>query len=445
MSPKTATAATTAQDTAGMKRGLPRWYEYKERFAAMSKAGFKGPDRDPVAGILFYLLKGYVKDIIDAAEKGKPLVSTWYGNASEILAGMKIDSYCPVDMILGNQPFTDDVELSHAGPTPEDTCGLLRQAAIAVTEGLVPTPTAMIAMLEPCDGQTTLHELYQKVPEWSAIPTFALDPPYGSTDDDYRYFAGELKRMIVFLEEQTGRKMDYRHLRKVCEETNKQYALWAEICELQHTVPAPLPSFAIANAFPNLAQHMMVGDPKVTWFFRFMALATRQMVKKGTGALPDERVRIFWTDLPNAYGDALVNWLAEEYGAIVVNSTWGEGSVYTPIDTSSIESMLYGIARRNLNEVPMIRTNRGTIDLLAHDVKRGVADYKANCVIFPGHKGHKDLAASVGFIRDICRDAGVPLLALSTDLCDATYMPFDQVQRRISEFFETQGWESIRK
>ncbi len=50
-----------------------------------------------------------------------------------------------------------------------------------------------------------------------------------------------------------------------------------------------------------------------------------------------------------------------------MNGVQGEAGVYRPIDTTSLDSMLRGVARRNLREVPTSRYGRGAVDVLAAD------------------------------------------------------------------------------
>jgi benzoyl-CoA reductase subunit B len=430
--------------TTTLARGLDRWYEYRARFEQFIDAMKNGPEPNPLMALFFEIVLDQVNAVISSTEEGRPVLSSWYGNGMEIYAAMDIDFYCPVDLIFPNQPFTHDVVSSHSGPSPDDTCGLIRQGAMAVANGLVPTPTQVIAMLEPCDAQLTLHEIWQKTPEWSDIPVFALDPPYGSSPEDFEYFAGELKRMTRWLEEQTGRTLTYENLKRVCEETNRVTELWGELCELQRTVPAPTPSFMIPEIGWNSSQHVNAGSPKVTKLFEMMVGLAEQNVAAGIGALPDERLRVYWADLDGSWPPPVLGpWLAETFGAVVVNSFQGEAAPYGIIDTTSIDTMMFGLARRSIHEVPMIRQARGSVAMFDTDIKRVVRDYSVDCVLFPGHKGHKDQSASIGFLRDICREAGVPLLAFTSDIFDPTWMTPEQVKRRITEFFAAQGWDPI--
>ena len=108
---------------------------------------------------------------------------------------------------------------------------------------------------------------------------------------------------------------------------------------------------------------------------------------------------------------------------------------YTLIDTSSEESMFKGLAKRNLCDVPMVRQVRGTADKLTEDIVRVVKDYRIDCVVWPAHMGHKDGAASVGIMREVCRGLGVPFLDLGLDLFDKRYTTTDEVKDKFTQFF----------
>ena len=66
-------------------------------------------------------------------------------------------------------------------------------------------------------------------------------------------------------------------------------------------------------------------------------------------------------------------------------------------------------------------------------------DYKIDCVIWPGHMGHKDGSASIGMMREVCRDLEVPFLTLGLDLFDARYMNVDEMKDKLSQFFSAMG------
>jgi benzoyl-CoA reductase/2-hydroxyglutaryl-CoA dehydratase subunit BcrC/BadD/HgdB len=433
------TPAGTPASAPATKRGLERFRMYAEGKRAMITMIEESPDPNPVLLGFFKLMLADDERIVDCIENDKPLLSTWYGNANEICAAMDIQAYCLVDNILHLGPTQEDLDGMDAVPIPADMCGLIKMGAYAVEKGLVPVPTAMIAMLEPCDAQSALHEAWMNTPGWEGVPTFSLDPAYGATGWDYDYFAGELRRMITFLEDHVGRKMDWDRLREVIEATNKQYEAWAEYNECRRAVPCPHPSsFPTSDLCWGLTQHIVAGQPEVVDVITMLAGDAAAKVKAGVAGVPGERIRILWADLVPFWHGPLSEWLASEWQANVVMDFQG----YTPyehIDTSTEDSMLVGLAKRCLNEVPMIRQARGSVDAMIEDITRITKDYTCDCVIFPGHVGHKDQSASVGFLREACRDLKIPLLILTVDNFDPRFTPIEELSRQILEFFEAHG------
>jgi len=425
-------------------RGIERFTEYTNRIKGIIQQIENSPAPNPVQIALFKLMVEQDESIIDAAVNGKHFLSTWYGNAPEICSAMDIPSFCVVDNLLAHQPFTADLAAIDANIVPDDMCGLIKLGAYAVDAGLVPTPTGIIAMLEPCDAQSVLHEAWLNCDEWKNVPSFGLDPSYRSTDQDWQYFVGELKRMIQFLENLTGKKFSYSKLKTVLEETNKQYELYDEYNQLRKAVPCPAGSFQAAQVCWYITQHIKAGHPGATEIIKMLLMDAESRYKQGKGWLEKENSRALWADLAGTVCGQVGEWLEKEHGINVVMD-FQSYTPYSHIDTSSEESMLLGVAKRNLNEVPMIRQARGNVDLFVEDVTRIVKDYKIDFVIFPGHVGHKDQSASIAFLREACRDLGVPLLPLTMDIFDPRYLPMDKLTKVFDEFFETHQLGKYKK
>jgi len=53
--------------------------------------------------------------------------------------------------------------------------------------------------------------------------------------------------------------------------------------------------------------------------------------------------------------------------------------------------------------------------------------------------GHKDGAATVGIMRETCRDLGVPFLHIGLDLFDRRYTSVDEVKDKVSQFLTAMG------
>ncbi len=121
------TAVPGADPAVDHPRGLPRWYTYRRRFETFVDLMTDGPEPNPLMARFFAIVLGQVDAVIAADEKGAPLVSSWHGSAMEIAAAMGVDVYCPVDLLLANQPFTDDLERGHEVASP----GLTRATCLS--------------------------------------------------------------------------------------------------------------------------------------------------------------------------------------------------------------------------------------------------------------------------------------------------------------------------
>ena len=83
----------------------------------------------------------------------------------------------------------------------------------------------------------------------------------------------------------------------------------------------------------------------------------------------------------------------------------------------------------------MSRQAQGVADNFLNAIEVIVKDYKFDCVLCPGHVGHKDSNAAVGIMREFCRDLGVPFLTIGVDLYDLRYTTADEIKHKINHFF----------
>lgn len=422
-------------------RGLERFKQEREALQLYLRT--LGQSSSPEGELTRSLIESMLETsqrIIDCAEQGKPFIATSYGNAPELLVALDLPWYplLLVTYLPTRQPFIlEEIDEAVKFGLGTDMCTLIRLGISNVLAERVPQPTAFIGLLSPCDGASVFHQAIARDRHWRDVPIFCTDPPYRDDALSIDFHANELRRMVGFLEEHTGHRLDVDRLREVVKESNKQYELWAKYSELRRAVPCPPAASKGAQAW-NVAQNFMVGDPRGTEWFRKLVAITEEQVRKGMGYVPNERIRLLWFDVPALWLSELTKWLKDEWGACIVMDMMGYAS-QTLIDTSSEESMFRGLAKRNLCELPMVRQVHGTADTLAADIVHLVKQYKIDCVVWPAHMGHKDGSASIGIMRQICREIGVPFLALGLDLFDRRYTSIDRLKERFSEFFEAMG------
>jgi benzoyl-CoA reductase/2-hydroxyglutaryl-CoA dehydratase subunit BcrC/BadD/HgdB len=409
------------------------------QLAVQTLALNQSPESQLSAALLEAIRESYDR-IITCAEEGRPFITTSYGNAPELFVALDLPWY-PLLLMpylpMWQPHVLERIDEAVSVGLGTDMCTLIRLAIGSVQSGRMPPPTAFIGMLAPCDGAGMFHQIVARDEHWRNVPIFCSDPPYWGDDLSIDYHANDLRRMVKFLEKHTGRRLDIDRLREVIRESNKQYELWAEFSEMRRAMPCPHSATKGAQAW-NIAQNFRVGDPRGTEWFRKLVDITRQQIAEGRGIVPDERIRLLWFDVPALWLSELTAWLRDEWGACIVMDMMGY-LPHTLIDTSSEESMFRGLARRNLCELPMVRQARGTADTLADDIVQIVKHYKIDCVVWPAHMGHKDCSASIGIMRQVCRNIEVPLLILGLDLFDRRYTSMDSLKDKFSGFFAAMG------
>jgi benzoyl-CoA reductase/2-hydroxyglutaryl-CoA dehydratase subunit BcrC/BadD/HgdB len=424
------------------KRQLQRTIEDIQRYEAILKLLQDNPDE--MSHLHIPLVQDrlqHARQTLECVEQGKPFIATWYSNAPEICTAMDLHWYCQVA-----GAFVAAVESPHAAEdlegidhlsVPADCCTLLRLGLYYVDAGILPIPTAVVALVEPCDGVSSLHEVIRTHRDWRDVPMFAPDPPYSRDEESIDYFASELREMVVFLEEHTGQKLEMERLVEVVEESNRQYELWLEYSELRRATPCPHGLTLAVGPFA-VAQNSLCGMPRGTAWLRDLVADAERRIRENKPEVAHQKIRLLWYDIHPVWFAELTPWLEEEWGANVIQSML-TNCPYTLIDTSSEDAIWKGLAKRNLLDTPMIRQAQGTVESFIYDIERIVKDFSIDCVVWPGHMGHKDSAASVSLMRDACRDLGVPFLHLGVDQFDRRYTPVDEVKNRVSQFFTTMG------
>ncbi len=426
-------------------KSLERYKKERDWFAFLCEAAdmVDTPELELQVKLLRILLDSK-QTVVDCVYEDKPFIAAYFCNAPELFNAMELPWYMLMETpFLGaSAPYLiEDLEGVEGMGIGTDLCTAIRLPIYYIENGQMPLPSAVLGLLYPCDGAPMMHQVLKHNPGWKDVPMFCCDPPYTSDDRAIKYFAEELHQMSRFLEKHTGAKLDMDRLKEICDESNKTYSLWQEYNELRRAVPSPHgweiggpQAFAITQCF-------VAGDPKCTDWFRKLIECAEIRVKEGRGANENkaEKIRLLWFDImPYGWIQEFMPWLEEEWGAVIVMDMFGNFP-YTLIDTSSEESIFYGLAKRNLVDAPMIRQARGTAENFSGDISRIVKDYKIDCVIWPGHMGHKDGAATAGIMRETCRSLNVPFLHIGLDLFDSRYTTVDEVKHKVSEFFTAMG------
>lgn len=324
------------------------------------------------------------------------------------------------------------IDVAENEGVPPDLCSLPKSTLGLALAGHLPKPVAIVTSNMPCDGGMAQ---YAVIADKLGAPAFRLDVPhrfYEARAVDY--FAGELKRMIAWLEEHTPGRLDWDRMRSVCEERNRALEAELELWDLLRGRPAPL------AAEPIYLSHLMwgvarSGTPRATQVFRKMAQLARRNHEQGVGALSDERYRVALWNPPTMVAIDLFAWAEQAYGvALLMDMLTYHRHPF--IDVRTPETMLRDLARVVM-QGPMARHTRGPAENFFGDLFRLYEHFDLDMIWMAAHIGCKNTQALLGMMREKCRDRGIPLLVIDYDLSDPRVVSPAEIRRQVERFMET--------
>jgi benzoyl-CoA reductase/2-hydroxyglutaryl-CoA dehydratase subunit BcrC/BadD/HgdB len=324
------------------------------------------------------------------------------------------------------------LEAAEEAGVPSDTCSTDRFIIGATVKGELPTNAFFVTSSSPCDGTRIAYPILQKALD---CPMLFLDAPFRDDREAIRYYAGQLKdQLIPFVEQQTGRNFDIDRFREVVEESNRAYDLLVETRDAYRVKPAP--HHGMLRAAPYMMFMHGAGCPETTETLRlFCEDATRRVEEGRTEGPFPEKHRVMWLHVPPTYDWELFSWMEEQCGATLVVDSLSSTSILEPIDTSSLETMLEGLAWQGL-DMTMSFMRFESADLVARTLE-AYDRYSCDCIIATQHVGCQSICGARGLIREACREREIPLLFVEFDYNDDRVLAPAQMRSQLEEFFST--------
>jgi len=325
--------------------------------------------------------------------------------------------------------FLDKAE--EAG-VPSDTCSTDRFILGAALSDELPTNSFFVTSSSPCDGTRVAYSILHKVLE---CPMLFLDAPFRHDREAVRYYAGQLKdQLIPFLEKATGRKFDIDKFRETVIESNKAYELMVDIHDTFTTKPAPHPG--LLRMFPYSIWMHGAGNPRLNETLKLLRDDAVRRVKEGRTKGPfEEKHRVMWVHVPPTYDSEIYGWMEETCGATVVMQSLSSTAILEPIDTSTLDTMLEGVAWQGLDM---------TMSLMRFDTEKLIRfslqaydHYDCDCMFITQHVGCNSICGARGLLRKVCRERDIPVLFLEFDYNDDRVLTREAMRNEIEMFFAT--------
>ena len=345
------------------------------------------------------------------------------------VAPFSIETLGVLHCLLGDIDTTlEFIDTAHAAGVPNDSCSADKLAVGAMHKALYPQPCCTIGINTPCDAQVASTQMMAEI---SQAPFFVIDVPYYHNDETIQHVASQLEELIPFLEEQCGRNLNYDRLREVCDLSNQMTeAIWEW---LEWRKLKPLSQSSKLVAFTLVMQILFAGTREGVRLARELGREARERTERGE-AFFEERVRAVWYQDPVWTDMQIYDWFERELGLTVPIDIFGYYAHEGLIDTSTPESMLYGLARKLTNCHPMSRQFRSDIDIYINDFMHLIEGWNADCCIFAGHIACKHAWAGIGLFKEACRRADIPVLFFEFDMFDPRITPHEDIFFEVERF-----------
>jgi benzoyl-CoA reductase/2-hydroxyglutaryl-CoA dehydratase subunit BcrC/BadD/HgdB len=401
--------------------------------------------------IFYNAMVNYLEAPVKARQEGKLFGWCEVQAPVELFYALDIPPFYPehYSLIVASQgaeiPFLEEAEVHHM----KDVCSVQKIFIGALKKGELPKPDLMVGVTHPCDA-VLFGMQHVAFPEKhtpcicksegcvAGIPIFQLDGPFWHDDKAIDYYSGEVQDCIAFMEKNTGRKMDYGKLEQTVAHTKEIFDLHAENNQLRKTHPTPMRGRDLARqafVFNNLC-----GTQDGVDYMRAVNAEMKEMVAKGQGAVPNERIRLGWL---NAQPYSFLPYLDEmerEFGAVIVTDNltcgWlnGDGSdgPLFPCDPKEPVRSIAAKAMYHYGSTCYKDANR-----FSEVVIRMAKNYNLDGIIFSAHWGCKNVCAISKHLReDLAKATGVPMLELESDCLDQRTNPVPKMMALTKEFIE---------
>ncbi len=417
--------------------------EIAPEFSGPIKTFFAEPHIREVAMPFMKATGFYFRNVLNANKKGNKIAWVNFNFVPAILYAMDVVPLS-AEVIASFQAMlpggaNEAIDYCKEIGMPETMCTAQMGGVGTMLRNLTEKPDMAInAASGSCD---TNSKNFEFLSEYLHIPFCNIDAPpyYDEGGPMTEYYRAEFRKLVSFLEEQTGNKLDEGRLREVCKEVKKQDEYVAEIYELRKAVPNPLP--AVFNLILFGTRFMAAGTPEATEVLKTMYDVTKERYKRGEGVLPEERVRAGFCYLSHfGGGGEFWRWFEHNGVSLVMEALALFNQHHYRIDTSTVDTMLDSLADQSSN-MPMTKQIRGPYDYPGQwydDVVTVGKDLKIDCGIYLGTMGCKNTWGCVKVLmKRLEEDLGIPTLIIQSDSWDDRVTPWPSIRDQIEEFINT--------
>ena len=312
--------------------------------------------------------------------------------------------------------------------------------------GGLPSPTIAITRLA-CDCQGKIFELFSKrhgsklytlentVPRKLPLNWWELDQDRWEElyDTDRLDFAvEELKAMIRFLEEKTGKMFDIIRLAEVMHLINEQETWYAKTRDLiAKTSPAPVTVVDTINAVMQAQWHR--GTQWAVDHAKSLYEEIKALADAGNAAVPNEKYRLMWLGRGLWHDFAFYQNFEQKYGAAFVWSMYLAMGADSYIRNNVDPDPLRALAARYIGMEDFLHCPPWNAQWFLKEARHNGIDG----VVYMVPENCMQAVEGSYFVKKTLEDAGIPVLIFRADPVDARKWNRETMTKLVEEFIET--------
>jgi benzoyl-CoA reductase/2-hydroxyglutaryl-CoA dehydratase subunit BcrC/BadD/HgdB len=398
----------------------------------------------------------YLENLVLAKERGKKTAITTFCFSPAIFYAMDIMPIC-LEVLSVMMAFTykrgtsEFLDYCNEVGFTETSCSSQRGSIGAYLAG-IGADVDMFVTDTPgvCD---TNANAFSFASAYLKKPFFQLDFPPDLTGERSReYHREDFKALIRFLEEQTGKKLDYDRLKKHLVELAKQDELIAELEDLARIIPSPVP--VPYNLMVYASRFLFAGMPECTGVLESMLKVAKENAAKKISGLSGgvEKLRAFFCYIDH-YAQNLQFWQMLDSNGIcyqgnILSHFWSHNAPHVAhyhkedaayiIDTKSPDALIDSVGMIN-SRMPMVKSIRGPYDapnMWLEDTLGLAKIYSADFIVYNGTPGCRNTWGMVKLLARDTEKAGYPTYIMYADAFDVRVQSWETTEERFMEFLK---------
>ena len=377
----------------------------------------------------------YYEEIQQAHEIGKKIVYANVFSPAELFYAMDIIPVYPENhsVFLQAKRMTEEVtKFSEGEGYLPDICSYAlcdigsTYSGISPVGGL-PKPDLLFTSNCQCGTMTKWFEILSR---YYKVPLYLLDVPLpgnkGFDPNAYQYVKKQMEELVTFLEEITQKSLDRDRLKEILQISGETCGYWKDILDAATSIPSPLTVFDqfIAMA-PIVSQR---GSLVALEFYKKLKSEINERVRSKTGAVSNERYRLYWDNLPIWRELRWLSDLLASFGAClsatIYTLPWTNLAVdpEKPLENWALQYLVYF-------DWHLERRVKLILDLKER--------YALNGFVYHSNRSCKMLSLATQEIKKAVTEVtGIPGLILDADHGDPRFYSLEQIHHQLEMYFE---------